>query len=394
MAALASFAPDARGKSSKRLRTGGLIALAAAAPHVAAAATFEIGDSLFEFSEVVYSATAISNRFPTNDLRIENQVETTEFVSLGMVEPTPAAERLLNESSAFSRFVEPFNGNPQAFSSARMEPDGDGDIGVSGFVNTIGRLRALANYNYAITNLESSPMNLNVDYEVPEIELALIGTEFQEGPRLSLATFDSILTGVDSDILQLAYANARLNFEITNADGDTVTTGNLYDFAALLSKNSRVIGDPFGFSPEASTDLQALVADGVSEEFSISENAFGAFDIARLAYGPIEGRAGLPAIPAGGSVELDLLLEAIVWAPSGQAVENGGEARIGDPFTLSPNSSAFSVSLADETVAPAPVPVPPSLALAIGSLLSFAALGRFARRRELARAEKCVRAHV
>lgn len=360
-----------QGGSSRRLiqfRGGVLIGgcvlyLLAAGP--AAATAFDIGNTTLDFSDAFFGAVARTTDFFSGDVISIDERGTVPFVAPDVVEPGGRVAALRDASQFGFQFPDPVNPALRVFAAADITGETASNVGVSGMLGTPGTLLAETDYNYQVKNLGPRAQSFTIEYGIPEIEVSLAGTEFQTG--------NAGQGGMDGD-LQGASVLARLDYEIVNPDGTVSTAGNIYNFSAQIQKRTPTIpGDPFGFSFDTSDDLAAIISvfttNGVDVLPFVRENFFGEFDIATLKIPAFEGFGALPTVLVDQTLSFNFFAQARLVVPP-VASENGGQARIGDPFSLAP-SGGFALRFVNDPPV-ASIPQPATLLLFTVGLVGLA----------------------
>lgn len=200
-----------------------------------------------------------------------------------------------------------------------------------------------------------SPLTPKLSYRIPEIELSLAGVENQAG--------------------QSAYVAMGLDYNIFNADGSVHTSGNVYDIRVDAIKDLPGAGSPLGFRYDWSDDLQALLADtGLEFQVNTFENVLGDFDVESITLAIIDGRAQFPDLQPEQTIRFDRFAVARLSVP-GVNAEYGGQARIGDPFSLN-FDDGFLLEFVEGGDPLTPISEPSTLWLACSGLVSILALRR------------------
>ncbi len=348
-------------------------ALAGLAPAVSAA-TFAFGDIALEFAPAEYTAHGLMFQHPSY-IESDTQKRTSEMVSIFVPGTGETAEVLVEaEPSQLDAFPLPFNGSDKAFASALATSNGTLEVGVSGRSIRDGALNAEADMVFRMTPRGGDFPGALLVYMIPELEVALYGSRSQVG--VGWPAGEGV--PLPDDPLQYSEAVAQLNVILLDPQGVFVPGSRqvLYYHEAQVNK---VTADPFltpqGFELSMSPDLEAVWLDGLETQTTFVEGIVGDFDVARFTFDPFTSQVALPAVPEDHTAEFSFVTNARTVTTFHSIEVAGGEARVGDPFSLGGGGVPFSLVPLDDPPPPPPPPVPSAVPVPASALVLLGGLG-------------------
>jgi hypothetical protein len=322
----------------KRLLRGGLLGALVAAP---AAATPEFGTQTLDVRTKV-AINITGGAPPMEDVRTAPAALGDRNIVVESLLPIPGGERFYTRTT----------GPTEPFASAMVRGDGSYGVGASGLPGQGHLFEADAGISVTVTNTGPGSLRVSEEYRIEPIEVLV-------------SHLEGTLAGTD-----FARVFAEQIFVHVFADGTRTVPQVLFDYGLTLHRNSSLPGGPLDliFSEDLGAALQVQDAAGnfiLGSEIVRDSNVLGEIDVFGVRIDAFDDRRFIGTLLPGESFEITFSAVATLLT----AAEFGGQAQIGDPFSV-PASGPTRTFIFTE------VPEPSLVALLLVGALLLARAGR------------------